>query len=150
MCDLFAVHLDCDQIPVASNQHLIPFTGGLHRVLGRLHEIVDRSRIVEAVRRGVIDGDFETVEADVFAFSGLERKCADENAAIAFGADFEVERELEVVVDFFVNEHVVAGMRIERAIFDMRSSDRFFLRIEPAVGRFAIEQQHPARRLFGG
>ncbi len=148
--NLDVVHFDSDQVLIAGDFQVVPFALWFHRVLRRLHKIVESPSVVEVVGCCVVDGNFESVEAHILAFSRLQRKRTNEDAAVALGTNFEVQRQREVVVNLFVDQHVVAGMGIQGAVRHVGCINRLFFGVEPAVGGLAIEQQDPTVGFFGG
>lgn len=91
-CNFRAVDFYGDQVLIATDEHIVPLARRFHRILGRRNEIVKSPRIVEAIGFGVVYRYFDTVEAHIFSLTRFERKCADEDAAIALGADLKIER----------------------------------------------------------
>ncbi len=87
---LLAVEFHVDQILVAGDDDVVPLSHRLHGVLLRRDEVVERAGIVQARAGGVIDGDFDAVEADIFPRTRRQGEGADEDAAVALRADLEI------------------------------------------------------------
>ena len=90
-----AVDFNRNQVFIAGNQHVVPLACWLHRILRRCNEVIESTSIMKPIRRRVVDCDFDSVKAHIFAFTRLEWKRSDEDAAIALGADLEIQRQVQ-------------------------------------------------------
>lgn len=121
LVDTFTVQLDSEPGSVASDYHVVPLSRWLHGIFRRFDQIVERTRVVKKSSRGVIDGDFNTVEADILARPGSQWECPDEDTAIAALANPEIEREDKVGPNLLVNHHVTAtAVRVQATILNRR------------------------------
>ena len=82
--NLLSIELNFQSIFVARNHDVVPFPGGLHRILRRFHQVVDRACIVESRGGRVVDGNLNPVEPNVFTRTRSQRKRPDKDAAITF------------------------------------------------------------------
>ena len=103
---------------------------------------------MEVGRRRVIDGNLDPVEADILARPRFERPGADEDSAIALGADLELEGQLVILERPFEDEHVIAGVRVEGPVLHMALGERLPLRTHPPRRRAAVEEELPAGSLL--
>src|SRR5262249_22081338 len=103
---VFVVERHLDLVSIASDLKMIPLADGLHGIFGRRDEIIDRSSVLHARCRRVVDRDLDCVESHILSRPRLEWPRAHENAAVTPFADFEVERELEIVPNAFMNHHI--------------------------------------------
>src|SRR5437773_2571320 len=89
--DQFIVEHHFNEILVGGDVDVVPLADGLHRVAGGLGKIVKSAGIVEARARGIIDGDFNSVETNVFSWPRSEGSRANKDSAVTAFADFEIE-----------------------------------------------------------
>src|ERR1041384_4661835 len=63
--DRFTIEHNFDPIRDAGDINVVPLARRFHGVAGWLYEIVERARVVKARALGIVDGDFDSVVADV-------------------------------------------------------------------------------------
>ena len=97
---------------------------------------------------GIVDGNLDTIKADILTRPWCKRICPDEDPAVAALADLEVKRKHEVSPGPLMNQHVAtATVWVQAAVLD-RAFTGLSIACLPTFRAFAVEEQDPASRSF--
>ena len=140
-CDRPAVNSHTDIISLASQLQLIPFTDRFHGIFAWFHQVINRPRVVIACGCCVVDGNLQTIKANIFSRLWLEGVGAKEDPAVAARADFEVQPEYKVLPLFFMNHHVGTTLvGVDAALFNGPLA-LLLIACDPAIESFPVKQE---------
>ncbi len=149
MVDVCPVQYDGELRVARGDLDLIPFTDGAHGVSCRLGKIIKSAGIVKPGIERIVDGDFQSIEANVFSGARCQRRSPDEYPAVAVRRDFEVKPEDKVRPFLLVNQHIVARtMWIQGSVVHGGARGRS-IAVFPACVGVSVEQELPTLALFG-
>jgi hypothetical protein len=138
--DGLSIYDHVNPIAQARDVEVIPFAGRFHGVLERFDQIINGARVVVTGGLGIVDGNLNAVETDVFAWTRGEGSGANKNAAVAAGTDLKVEREQKLGPLLGVNEHVMPALVRVEAGFLHGSATGFLVTGHPAVCGLPVEE----------
>ena len=130
---------------------MIPLTGMLHCVLRRFDQVIQRARVMKIRALGVVHGDLDAVESDVFAGTRRQRKGANENAAVAFAICLSVGLSADQI-----REGLFTFQGVKRRFdYQLRTEQIIFIddyahhpeELNAAIG--SVKELYPGKKILG-
>ena len=149
MIDVRPVEHNIDEVLVACNLNVVPFSHRLHCILGGLHQIIKCTGIIVTGGLTIENLNLDAVISHVPRRQWLQGKCPHEDATVGVRTDLEVQRQNEVAPGPFVGHHVGVTSVWANTFIVQRLVTALPFAGHPVFHRLSVKQQDPAAVIRG-